>query len=175
MTNNTRTEITTHLKKRDYRPTVVCILYRMVNDEPKFLIEHYMNGSFSFVQGGINLDEDNGLIRPALRREIYEELRIPETDFRQKRGFYFTEFLDFEPEREDKQGFELGKVYYIILAEYLGDKKTFKLQEDEVAEAFWASKEEAVKLFSTVRKKKANILLDYLHKAYSKIMRESTY
>lgn len=148
-----REKVNAFYERKDYRPVGVSVLY---DDSKRFLLLQSAKclDAWSFPQGGIDLNES---LSQNLERELMEETGIVVTrDVIDIKWAYLFDTLDAESTRADKRGFTKGKAYFYTLAKYIGNKELV-LQKEEVADARWATPEEAIILFEIGRPEKAKL------------------
>ena len=142
-------------EKMEYRPVGVFLLY---DEGQRFLISQSAKDPLVWgpPQGGVEANEN---IFQNLERELREELGInAQTELEKIIFCYQTAMLDTESGRKNEHGFKKGKFYFFSIAKYVGDKRNFNLQEEELSAFCWVNQEEMISYLRRQRKEKADLL-----------------
>ncbi len=140
----------------EYRPVGVAVIFREVSFGREYLLVRSAKWTtdWLFPQGGADPGES---LEENLSRELSEELGISlDPDIEVVSAGYHNETLDYEATRTIRRGFSRGKAYIFTLCQYLGDRD-FVLQQDEVAEAGWFGRQDAVCKLYEGRQEKAAV------------------
>jgi len=143
----------------EYRPVAVAVI---LDKEERYLIVQSSKGNqpWLFPQGGIEEDED---LDSALYREIEEETGIKKGELAIINDNIHQQIVDAPLNRIDKRGFSKGKAYFYILCDYSGDG-ILTLQEEEVVNYRWVSRDELNQYLSSSRSVKIQMTLLALSK-----------
>lgn len=143
-------------RRMDYRPVAVAILFD--RSDAVLLAQSAKNpDEWLFPQGGIDRNEPADA---AVRREVYEELRITLAESVPLR-YIGAQDLDAERSRADRRGFARGKRYLFFAGRVLSPAMP---QPDlaEIADARWLPVSDVPALLSGTRAEKRTLLLRYL-------------
>lgn len=145
--------------KKEYRPVAVAVI---LDKEERYLIVQSSKGNqpWLFPQGGIEENED---LNSALYREIEEETGIKKGELVIINDNIHQQIVDAPLNRIDKRGFSKGKAYFYILCDYSGDG-ILTLQEEEVVNYRWVSRDELNQYLSSSRSVKIQMTLLALSK-----------
>lgn len=141
-------EIVGQHQRKEYRPTVVAAIQ---NDKDQFIVVKHPSGSWFFPQGGIEKGES---LTRAFRRELKEEVgiegRITGIDL------LFTKKLPYLPGRPGRDGFKVGKEYFICKAKTRGGILNFRY--GELAGSKWADREEILNISQQIEQEKGEMI-----------------
>lgn len=141
-------EIAGQHETKNYRPTVVVAVQ---NSEGQLIVVKHPVGSWFFPQGGIEVGES---LTGALRRELKEEVgvkgRITGIDL------LFTKKLPYLPNRPGRDGFKVGKEYFVCKAQTPSGILMFR--HEELAGSKWADKEEVLKISREIEQEKGGMI-----------------
>ncbi len=152
-----------HRDKR-LRPTVVLLLYRVIDGQYQALLVRGANKPFPlhFPQGGIEPEED---VLQAFYREGFEELALPKEAVQSVE--YVGYKVSFKPQRKEHEKFREGSLYFCFAAEC---NTSFEpTLNEENLEYGWFPFYEARRLFVGEGKKSASVrshefLVSFQHK-----------